>query len=110
MPQLGAQARWLSTRSHTLATRHRLSCPKPLLDTLAKQGRFGLLPAKATADLQSFVLPVIYGGVGIEPSVSARVLPSTYVELEAGSPFEYARFPAGLQFHYLPFLDVVCAW
>lgn len=65
---------------------------------------------RASADVKYFILPVIHGGFSVEQGASLRFLLAKHVALEAGARLEYARYPSGLQFHYLPFLDVLVAW
>jgi len=188
VPQIGVQVQWFSDERYAIATRHRLSYPKPLLDTLAKEGSFGLLPASSripvavvvdldalftaqlapahrvsamtglsvaprgsshemplldfpflysrfavmkttavlrlggrydvrlgarvqmTVDAQYFYLPVIDGGFSFEPGAAARFVVGRHIALELGLRLAYAHYPAGDQFHYLPFADVICAW
>jgi len=188
VPQIEAKVAWWSQKHVTLGTRQRVSYPTPLLNTLATDGAFGLLPKtsripqsvifdldglltvevaprhmltpwigasvaprgstanmplldfpflysrfavlkttavyrvgvdyngylgdhlRLAADIKVFVLPVIAGGYSCEPGLSLRWLAAKHVALEGGGRMEFARFPAGNQFHYLPYVDVLLAW
>ncbi|MDH5675322.1 MAG: hypothetical protein OEZ06_24590 [Myxococcales bacterium] len=65
---------------------------------------------RLAADVKLFFLPVVDGGFSLEPGLSLRWLLAEHVALEAGARFEYARYPPGMQFHYLPFIDALFAW
>ena len=65
---------------------------------------------RIAADFKVFVLPVVAGGYSFEPGASLRWLLAKHVALEGGGRLEFAKFPAGNQFHYLPYVDVLLAW
>ena len=65
---------------------------------------------RMAADIKVFVLPVIAGGYSFEPGLSLRWLLAKHVAVEGGGRVEFARFPAGNQFHYLPYVDLLLAW
>lgn len=60
-----------------------------------------------SAGLRAYLLPVVANGFSVEPWAALRVLFGDHVALEAGLMAEFARYPAGLQQHELPYLDVL---
>lgn len=62
------------------------------------------------AGLRTFLLPATPGGFSLEPWANVRFLVGEHVGLELGLIVEYARFPAGVQHHLLPFLDATVAF
>lgn len=58
-----------------------------------------------SAGIRDYLLPATPGGFSLEPWIALRVQPSAHFGIEAGVILELTRYPAGRQFHQLPYLD-----
>lgn len=58
-----------------------------------------------SAGMRDYLLPATPGGFSLEPWVALRLQPSAHFGIEAGVLMEITRYPAGRQFHQLPYLD-----
>ena len=99
----------------------------PLLDFPFLYARYAVLKTTAVArlgidydlplsqalrfrfDAVYFYLPVIDAGFSVELGGSLRWLVTRRWALEAGARLEVARYPAGTQFHAVPFVDLLLA-